>query len=87
MTDETDSAFVEIAASAPEVTRAAERLLPLYEDTPAAQDPAPKPSRRSRNTIRALLAVVLVLLVVAGVWFLIRVAVAFGQHGLLPAPK
>lgn len=39
MTDETDSAFVEIAASAPEVTRAAERLLVLsfIQDKEAAE--------------------------------------------------
>lgn len=89
MTDEIDSAFVEIVASVPEVDVAAERLVPLYEDTAATPTPsATPPSRGSvRHVSGIVLASVLVLLVVAGVWLLLRVAVWFGEHGMLPAPN
>lgn len=86
MTDD-DSAFVEIAARAPEVDTAADRLVPLYEDIPAELAPhEPVGSWRRRAAWRLFVVVVLALIAASGV-LLFVVAVALGQHGMLPAPK
>jgi hypothetical protein len=84
-----ESAFVEIAAGEPDVTHAAERLVPLYEDAAAARDPVPEvpDGSRLRGFSRVVLAVVLVPLVVAGVYLLLLFAVWLGDHGILTAPN
>lgn len=87
MTDNIDSAFVEIAASAPDVALAAERLVPLYEDLAEDPPPAPVSSSRLRRASWVVFVTSVVLWLVAGVYLLIRVAVWLGQHGMLPAPN
>lgn len=82
MSGDIDSAFVEIAAGAPDVDLAAELLLPLYED------PAEQPALELSGSVgwRVFVAVVLALIIAGGfLWLLF--AVWLGQHGMLPAPN